>query len=199
MVDYKLGKNGVYRRLRRQVFMKFLSILVVLFSMQTHAAGGVSGGGGNLISPVAPTEKQDPKEIKNIINGSDCLLKRFLKAQHSLYTNGKLDVESQRLYTGLFSDKENNIDELLESISLDIPIDKPCFDNVGNAFDGSTFSPKNHSICISAYSIAIKSGKNDVLHQAPALILHELSELTGLSDDDAILLQKQALDEMKTW
>jgi len=176
--------------------MKFISTLIILISIQAQGAGGVSGGGGNLISPVGPFIKQDPKEIKSIIDGSSSLLKKFVRAQYATYSTGGMDSESHGLYSHLFASKENNIHELIENVAIEVPLDKPCYDNSGNIFDGS-FNSKNNSICISAYSIAKKCGKNEATYQAPALIFHELSELSGLSDDDATYLQKQALGTMK--
>ncbi|MGZ3789660.1 MAG: hypothetical protein ACXVLQ_14115 [Bacteriovorax sp.] len=178
--------------------MKFLSVLTIVLSLNAHA-GGVSGGGGNLISPIAPSEKQDPREIRNIIRGSKSLLKKFVSAKYALYTNGSMDYESLRLYSTLFADNDNNLHEVMEEIALDIPLDKPCYDSLGNIFDGSTYNQKRHSICISAYTIAEKCDKNEVPLQARALVFHEFSELTGLSDEDAITLQKQVLNELKTW
>lgn len=182
--------------------MKFLSLLTissVLATLQVYASGGVSGGGGNLISPTAPTEKQDPREMRNIIRGSKHLLQKFVNAKYVLYKNGSMDYESLRLYSVLFADSENNIHEVMEELNLEIPLDKPCYDSEGNIFDGSTFGQKEHSVCISAYSIAQKCDKNEVPRQATALIFHEFSEVSGLSDEDAITLQKQVLAELKYW
>ncbi len=181
--------------------MKFLSVIVLFFSfgLQAKNLGGVSGGGGSLISPTAPAEVQDPKEIRAIIKGSKNLLQKFVNAKYSLYKSGNMDFESLKLYTSLFADGENNIHEVLEEITIDSPLDKPCYDSQGNQFDGSTFGQSHHSVCISAFTIAAKCEKNEVPLQATALVFHEFSELAGLSDEDAIRLQKQVLDELKVF
>lgn len=178
--------------------MKFLTLLAVTFSLQA-LAGGVSGGGGNLISPTAPSEKQDSREIRNVIKGSKSLLKHFIKAKYALYKTGSMNYEDLRLYSVLFADNENNLHEVMEEISLDIRLDEPCYDSFGTIFDGSIFNQKSHSICISAYTIAQKCELNEVPAQATALIFHEYSEFVGLSDNDAITLQKQVLEELKVW
>ncbi len=181
--------------------MKFLSVLILALTTSANGAtlGGVSGGGGNLISPTAPSEKQDPREIRNIIKGSKNLLRKFVNAKFALYKNGSMDYESLRLYSLLFADNDNNLHEVMEEISLNIPLDKPCFDSAGTSFDGSTFNQKGYAVCISAFSIAAKCDKNEVPLQATALVFHEFSEVAGLTDEDAITLQKQVLDELKTW
>ena len=177
--------------------MKFLSLLLFV-SFEVCAAGGVSGGGGNLISPISPTQNQDPLEIKNIIIKSTYTLESFLERQYLMYSNEGMNPENRCLYGYLFTNKESSIHELIQTVTINVPLDKPCYDDLGNAFDGS-FNPNNNSICISAYSMAKKSTKTDALSQAPALIFHELSELSGLSDESAIALQKQALDSISEW
>lgn len=182
--------------------MKFILLIASLISISANAGivdGGVSGGGGNLISPKAPTVKQDPREIRNIILGSQNLLKKFINAKYALYQTGSMDYESHRLYSVLFADNEDNLHEVMEEITLDVQINKSCFDQNGKAYDGSTFNQKRHSICISAQSIAAKCDKFEVPLQSTALVLHEYSELVGLSDDDAITLQKQVIAELKLW
>jgi hypothetical protein len=178
--------------------MKFALILTSILSLSAFA-GGVSGGGGNLISPSAPTEVQDVREIRNIILGSEHLLKKFVNAKYALYNAGSMDYDSHRMYSVLFADNEDNLHETMEEISLDVQLNSPCYDSNGNIFDGSTYNQKKHTICISAYSIAQKCAKNEVPTQATALIMHEYSEVVGLSDDDAIALQKQVIAELKKW
>jgi hypothetical protein len=178
--------------------MKYAVLFCSLLSVSAFA-GGISGGGGNLISATKPLEMQDPREIRNIINGSQQLLKKFINAKFVLYNANSMDYDSLRLYSVLFADNENNLHEVMEEITLDIQLNKPCYDSNGTAFDGSTFNQKKHSICISAYTIAQKCTKNEVPTQATALILHEFSEVVGISDEDAIVLQKQVISELKKW
>ena len=178
-------------------------ILMTLFSQNASAhrqvEGGVSGGGGNLLSPTPPKEIQDPREIRAIIKGSKFLLKKFINAKYSLFKSGSMDSESLRMYSVLFADNDDNLHEAMEEIALDIKLDEPCFDRDGVEHDGSTLNQKRHSICISAFSIAKKCDKEEVPLQSTALIFHEYSEVVGLSDIDAIKLQKQVLDELKVW
>ncbi|MBC7538663.1 MAG: hypothetical protein H7281_07570 [Bacteriovorax sp.] len=179
--------------------MKFLAALTYILSLSAHAAGGVSGGGGNLISPIVPLEKQDPREIRHIIRGSKDLLKNFVDAKYALYLSGSMDFQSLRLYSALFADSKHNLHEVMEKITIDIPLDKPCYDNQGQSFDGSTVDQTSYSICISAFNIAQKCDENQVPLQATALIFHEFSEVAGLSDEDAITLQTEVLNELKVW
>lgn len=176
-----------------------ISSLVYCLMSTSLYAGGVSGGGGNLISPTAPTEKQDPREIRNIILGSQHLLNKFINAKFALYSAGSMDYESLRLYSVLFADNDDNLHEVMEEITLDIKMDRPCYDRNGKVFDGSTFNERKHSICISAFTIAQKCSKYEVPKQATALVFHEFSEVVGLSDEDAIMLQRQVLEELKLW
>ena len=173
-------------------------LLALLFS-QSIMAGGISGGGGNVILPTPPNVIQDPREIRHIIRGSKSLLCKFISAKYALYRSGSMSNDDMRMYSVLFLEDGFNLHEVMEEITLDIPIDRPCYDRDGNIFDGSTFNQKEHSVCISAYTIAKKVDLLEVPMQAAALAMHEFSEVVGLSDDDAIVLQKEVLDELKYW
>lgn len=175
--------------------MKY-SVILYFFMFSVAYAGGVSGGGGNLISASAPTEKQDPREIRNIILSSQKLLNKFINTKFSLYNSGSMDYDNLKMYSVLFADNENNLHEVMEEIKLDIQLNQPCFDSLGNVFDGSTFNQKKHSICISAFTIAQKCIKNEIPTQASALVMHEFSEVVGLTDEEAITLQKQVISEL---
>ena len=100
------------------------------------------------------------------------------------------------LYSVLFADNENNLHEAMEDITIDIQLDRPCYDQNGNVYDGSTYHQIKNSICISAYTIATKCIKEEISIQATALVLHEYSEVVGLSDEDAITLQKEVLSDL---
>jgi hypothetical protein len=180
--------------------MKFLAVLsIVFYSYTAMADGGVSGGGGNLISPLPPKQYQDAREIRHIIKGSKSLLLKFIEAKYALYESGSMDDQSLDLYSVIFNSKEYNFRNMCQDIQMEIQLDRPCFDGEGNAFDGSTFGLKESSICISAFTIAKKCDRSEVPLQSTALIFHEFSEKAGLSDDDAIVLQTQVLKELKVW
>jgi hypothetical protein len=174
-----------------------IALIVTTLLSASAFAGGVSGGGGNLISPTAPLQMQDPRDIKDIILSSKNLLKKYIDVKHSQYTAGTMDNESLKKYSVLFANNENNLHEVMEEIALDVQLEQPCFDINGNVFDGSTFNQQKHSICISAATIAQKCNRPEVPLQATALVIHEYSEVVGLSDDDAISLQKQVIAELK--
>jgi hypothetical protein len=181
------------------VNMKMFVVILASMMSIAHAAGGISGGGGNVINPTAPKTIQDPREIRAIILGTKNLLCKYLSAKYSLYINGSLDDESLKLYSVLFSENGMNLHEIMEEIKIDVPLTDGCYDQLGNSFDGSTFAQRHHSVCISAYRIAKSTDKLEVPIQATALILHEFSEVAGLSDDDAIYLQTKAIEELKAW
>lgn len=179
--------------------MKSLTISLLVFSNLAFAkAGGISGGGGNVINPTAPKYSQDPREVRAIIRGSTQLLLKFLYAKYALFKAGSMDYENIKLYSEFF-EEDDEICEITKEIKIDIPLDKGCFDSQGNEFDGSSFNPKERTICISAYRIAKSTDKYEIPVQSAALIMHEYSEALGLSDEDATIIQKQVLNELKSW
>ncbi len=179
--------------------MKLIIVLASMINIAYAASGGISGGGGNVVSPTAPTALQDPREIRSIIKGSKELLYKFISAKYALFKTGSMDADDLRMYSVLFADNEMNLHEVMEEIKLDIPIDQACFDQKGREYDGSTFNTKTNTVCISAFTIAKKVDMFEVPVQATALVLHEFSEVAGLSDEDAISLQLEVIDELKNW
>ncbi len=183
----------------KKLLMPSLLISTLLFSSLSFAKGGISGGGGNVINPTAPSEFQDPRDIRAVIKDSKYLLYRFIKAKYALYRRGSMSNEDMRMYGILFADSETNLHEVMEDIKIDIPVDQGCFDQLGNEFDGSSYNPNNHKICISAFRISKNTIMDEVPIQSAALILHEYAEVVGLTDDEAIDLQIQMIAELKDW
>jgi|GEM_PF-2207866 len=182
-----------------KLLIQSLVISSILYSQLSLAKGGISGGGGNVINSTPPTEYQDPHDIRAVIKDSKYILYRFIKAKYSLFRRGSMSNEDMRLYGVLFADSETNLHEVMEDIKIDIPVDQGCFDKLGNEYDGSSYNPTNHKICISAFRISKNTIMDEVPIQSAALILHEYAEVVGLTDDEAIDLQIQMITELKDW
>lgn len=183
--------------------MKKLSLLFLVVSTFAFAKfdGGISGGGGNVINPTPPNGPQDPKEVRHVIKESRRLLLGFLYKKQLEYKAGKMSSEDAALYVRFFEieNDEEDLCEITKDIKIEIPTDKACFDMHGNEYDGSAFNPKEKSICISAFRIAQKTSMKEVPVQSAALMLHEFGEALGLSDEDAVRIQAQAIKELKIW
>lgn len=184
--------------------MKTLLALVFFVSLSQSAFaiiidGGISGGGGNVINPKAPIAIQDVRAIRNIIVNSKELLKSFIEAKWVLYNSGSMDFDNHRMYSVLFFNDDLNLHKIMNLIKIHSPIDLPCTDSYGNTYDGSTFDAEDDSVCISAFNFAQKVDMTEVPIQAAALVMHEFSEVAGLSDEDAITIQKDVLEELRKW
>lgn len=180
--------------------MSFIKVLSVtsFISLNVFANyGGVSGGGGDVINPKHPTSKQSTESVEHIIKNSKFVLEKYLQSKKIQLKNNQLSGHENNLYSQLFNSPEKNIDQVMKSYKIHIEDEEPCFTSDNVAVDGSIFSEKTNSVCISSLTIAQKVDHSEVLKQSAALVLHELSEVSGLTDDDAIHLQKIALDEIK--
>jgi hypothetical protein len=169
--------------------VKTIIVLFVTFILnlaQAHILlkdGGISGGGGNVISPTAPQRLQDPYSIR-----VDVLA----------YIFNNMNAEDKRIYSILFEDNSHGILESMNDVPLFIPVYEPCYDLSGNPFDGAAVNAESHAVCISAFNLALKVDRSNVTIQAAALILHELAHVAGLNDEeDAIYLQNQLIKEYK--
>jgi hypothetical protein len=184
--------------------VKTIIVLFVTFILnlaQAHILlkdGGISGGGGNVISPTAPQRLQDPYSIRVDVLASRKILKEFIKAKHDLYIFNNMNADDKRIYSILFEDNSHGILESMNDVPLFIPVYEPCYDLSGNPFDGAAVNAESHAVCISAFNLALKVDRSNVTIQAAALILHELAHVAGLNDEeDAIYLQNQLIKEYK--
>lgn len=96
----------------------------------------------------------------------------------------------------MFNHHEKNIINAFKKVRIHVESEEPCYTLNGTPADGSIFSEKSNSVCISAKTIAEKVHIEEVPKQAAALSLHEYAEVIGLSEEDAVNLQKRALDEL---
>jgi len=155
----------------------------------TNEVGDISSGGGGTLpdNPVSATY------IFNIIVESKRDLRVIVNSEHELFYNSSRETA---LYTKLFGGKINLID-VLESVDIEILMDKPCKDSVGKAVDGSVYASIPNAICISPYSMAPKLIEERARVEVLALIVHELSHLLGTTEEEAVDLQKSVALQIK--
>jgi hypothetical protein len=177
-----------------RLLLSFLLALVVLpaFSFE----GGVSGGGGNIIAPKAPQYPVDPETAEHMVYHSHDLLKNYVAHKKSAFKNNQLSVQQRQVFAPIFNSPQS-IESVIKNVRLDVEDDEACWDTQHQAVDGSTITRDHNSICISAYNLANKTEESDIPPQAAALMLHEYSELIGLSEDQAVRVQTIVLSELR--
>ncbi len=185
--------------------MSFTKILAVtsficlnVFAINVFAkAGGVSGGGGFVINPLRPTQPQSAQDIEQIIKNSKSIVSKYIQTKKMQLKQNTMSGHEQRIYDQLLNSQKNNLEDVVKKYNVHIEDEAPCYTSDHIAVDGSIFAETANSICISSATIAEKVHPSEVSKQAAALMLHEMIEVAGLEDADAIHLQKIALDEIK--
>lgn len=174
----------------------FVSFIVVTVASFTAFAGGMSGGGGNVINPTAPRHKPNPDRVDGMIEQAFQELPAFLRTQEQKLKDGKMDPTTASLYAMIFMGTPNIYDGM-KNRNLHIQEDKNCYNSYGIAYDASVVSPEPNSVCISAFSISKKVALPEIYAQVSALLVHEYSEVVGLNDDQAISIQELILAEIR--
>jgi hypothetical protein len=159
--------------------------------------GGVSGGGGNVMVDGTPVHPTDTASVEAVVLGAKPALIKYLDTKNSVFKNGTLNAQQIAIFKPLFTSKKK-ISAVVRKVGVDVLTDRPCFDQMGQPFDGSTISRDVNTVCISANSIASKVEKNDLDPQSKALLLHEYSELVGVTEEQARRIQRQAIDDFRS-
>ena len=173
-----------------------LGVIIFISSTVLAAAGGISGGGGEVICPDRPTYYQDPEHIKDVIEQSKSKLVSYIDYKKKQLLSDELEHSEKEIIQKIFEPNKMNIHEAVNRFSVYIDDDHPCYTSDRQPVDGSIYSKKPNSICISSATIARKVHFNQVSKQSTALMLHEYSEVVGLTEAEAVTLQKKALEEI---
>lgn len=162
--------------------MKISHLLVLIFVV-THLLGpirldahplregGVSDGGGDSIG----ASKVSAQEIAD-----------------------KIPELSSWIFPWLYknqTDQANQFIGLLKEGSVEVRLTEPCFDKNGTAKDGSIYASQKNQICISAFLLSKKLSKSNFESELAALMIHEFSHFLGTTEDEAVSLQKKALED----
>ncbi|MFZ3231501.1 MAG: hypothetical protein WA160_14940 [Pseudobdellovibrio sp.] len=174
-----------------------LSTLILISTLPTLAfQGGVSGGGGNIISPVFPNSPVSAETAEHIVYGSHTILKKYINRKLLAYKNKQLSEKQYQIFLPIFNSSKN-IETIINTVRVLVPDEHSCWDAQKNPVDGSTITNDPNSICISAYNIATKVDVSDIPAQASALMLHEYGELAGLNEVQAVQAQTEVLNELR--
>jgi len=151
------------------------------------ADGGIDGGGGTL-----PTNPISINRVTDIIRQDAHFVLRlyFRSRDRGSNYNSVLD---QKLFTGA-----QTVFDVLESTSVEVPTSKPCYDAFGKEVDGSIHASKPNAICISAFRIAPKLDEQRATPEILGLIAHELGHLSGATEDEAVAIQKEAVQKLSS-
>lgn len=163
--------------------------------------GGQDLGGGDLYKGTAVSDLKlsqlvfDFQQNKNAImnNLFELIKTKFIS---SLNTEGTPDLEIKNsLYEKLYKSK-STIFDVINKVSVDAKTNEFCKDKDGNIKDGSIYSGKENTICVSLVSLG-DVYQDTLRNRFVALVAHEYSHLLGSSEVEAAYLQKMIVDDVK--
>ena len=105
-------------------------------------------------------------------------------------------AEMKSIYTKLFENSKRDLLHVADHIDIHIEDAGPCLTFEGLPVDGSINS-KPGTVCVSAKTFSEKVSYEDTSRQAIALSLHELSEIVGLTETEAVQLQVEVLKDLQ--
>jgi hypothetical protein len=168
----------------------------LLFLGECAFAGGVSGGGGNLLHPIQPREPMPTSEVFHEIESMQGRLVVYFEGKLEEFREGELPVEERELFGSLFR-LERNVIDLAASTSLLFNSDAPCMDLSESPVDASTVSLRANSICVSSFSISHRVDPKILGAESAAILAHEFSELAGFDESQAVRLQAAVFADYK--
>jgi hypothetical protein len=166
-------------------YLTILGALVASFALGASSparAGGVDGGGGNLL----PSEHVSVADIGQIIRDGKRDLRMYVRGLEWSSSLSPLSPLGQKL----FGSAGSTLVEVLENTPIDVRETEPCYDENHVETDGSVYGSAPGSICISAFRIAPKLVPERARGETLALVLHELSHKLSATEDEAVSLQK---------
>lgn len=177
----------------------FTLILVSITSLVVQARfgldGGMSGGGGNVMTPQAPDQYTSPEYVDQFIKrGGIQTLKTYLSDKKERLAQGALPGSEIGTFEKLF---QKDIFGSMQEARLMVEEKSTCYDSNGQPVDGNFYLQKRYAICISALNIVRKVHRSEIKPQTLALLMHEYSESLGFTENEAQEIQKIVLDDLK--
>lgn len=179
----------------------FALIMALSLSSVTYglscSQGGVSGGGGNVINPTPPDEIADSEQVEHLVKASVVYTHIYFKNVHAQYLAGEIDSDIKPVFEKLFADRKL-LKRTLSEVRPHVENERPCFDRELKPVDASIVNSKAGRFCVSAYSVGQKVDVSEIPIQSAALMAHEYSELMGLDENEAVTVQKKALEDLSS-
>ncbi len=150
---------------------------------ETVGDGGMSSGGGGLVTSNPASQKTISQNISKI--------KRDLR----LFFNYQTMVAQEHAdFRAFFLEKSPDVFQVIDEVTIVDQTSGPCrFNN--NDTDGS-FVP-DQGICLSSAYIAGKVDSTAAYSQTMGLAIHELAHAMGANESKAVALQKNAVEILK--
>ena len=157
--------------------------------------GGVSGGGVNVLNPQNPKIILDSEKAEHIVRASKLYAHIFFANAEEEYLKGTAPADVMAVYKKIF--ENNNVTVVLDTVHPHVRDYGPCYDYSLNPVDASVASLEPDRFCVSSYALSHKVLPESLPIQAAALMAHEYTEVMGLGETEAVIIQKQALNDLQ--
>lgn len=193
----KMGCSMTSKFLYIGVLIALLNISQLVEAGNHSLFGGVSGGGGNVINPTPPIIPATKETVETLITQSYMNLESYLRNIEKTYLEHKMNLTESLIFAKIF-DGSNNVFTKISIFKPKIEERHSCYDFELKPVDASISFLNENNFCISSFSIREKVIESDIRDQAMALMIHEYSELSGATEEEAIFIQRNILDDLKT-
>jgi len=173
------------------------AILGILFlTMSANARiGGTTGGGGNISAEKQLSSSQIEEAVLYskavVLTWANGVVDEYLNTQQGAYCDTLCQKRIQLLKT------KPNIFSAINQVQIKLQQNDSCHDQDGQHKDGSVDTSKPNSICISISHLKNKLTTSNYKAQTAALVLHEITHLTGSTESDAVSYQNDLLEKLK--
>ena len=165
------------------------------FAIPSQLEGGVSGGGGNVLNPTPPSRSIDEETAEHLVKSSYRYVKILVQEKFQKMATGNLNQEDFKIYAKILRGPKD-IFAVIDQVRPKVEEEKPCYDLARKPVDASIVSKTPNTFCVSSYSLAKKVDAEEIPLQSSALMIHEYSEIMGLSEQEAVELQAKALEDL---
>ena len=160
----------------------YVLAISLFYSLTGHSAilkdGGMSAGGGGTVVANPIGERGIESILYNV--------------RQDLY----LFFNKVSMYPYPIDPKVDAIKDKIQGVISATKIyasENGCRDKFGEDVDGSIYSPREHSICISLKNLGTKLTNENARLQTSALVAHEYTHVLGYGEEDAVRVQNFVL------
>lgn len=169
-------------------------ILTMSLMASTAFAGGAGDGGGDIL-PDNPTNPLEVRQwldeakvpVRLALNHLEYVLSGVIKAKN-------IPAETVHIYRKLFASKKTIFQSLDEAVW--VPLEKGGCEDLGGVEHDASALKNAPNICFAMENLSQKLGSKSGRSKIVALIVHEVSHLSGTTETEAKIIQEMVQNDV---